>query len=74
VQEHELQVRQRARQPRGALHLGCENLQLEQQPALGQPREIFSQLGIVAQVRLRRETIERIRVPVELHAHAAQER
>ena len=58
----------------GIGHLWCEHLQVEAETILGKPRDIAPDFRIGAEVRPSRKTIERVFVPVQLHAHAAHQR
>ncbi len=70
--EHEGDAGEIARQGGGIAHLTREHLQIEAQPALLDVAEAGAPGRIGHQVRARREAIERILVPVQLLAHAAQ--
>ena len=59
---------------RGARHLRREHLQVEAPAVVGKPRDIALDLRIGAEVGTRGETVGRVLVPVQLHAHAAHQR
>ena len=59
---------------RGVRHLRREYLQVKTPAVLGEPPDIAPDHGIGAEIGPRSETVERILVPVQLHAHAAHQR
>ncbi len=65
---------QASARPRGVRHLRREHLQVKTPAVVGEPRDIAPDHGIGAEVRPRSEAVERIFVPVQLHAHAAHQR
>ena len=61
-------------EPGGIRHLRREHLQVEAEAILGEPGDIAPDFRIGAEVRPRGKAIERVFVPVQLHAHAAHQR
>lgn len=59
---------------RGIRHLRCEDLEIEAPAVVGEMRDVAADHGIEAEVGLCREAVERVLVPVQLHAHAAHQR
>ena len=55
-------------------HLRREHLQVEAPAIVGETGDVAPDHGIGAEVGPRREAIERVFVPVQLHAHAAHQR
>ena len=56
------------------LHLRREDLQVEDSAVVGEMRDIALDRRVGAEIGARGETVERVLVPVQLHAHAAQQR
>ena len=50
-------------------HLGRKHLQIEAPTIIGQPRDVAADGRVHGQIGTRGETIQRILVPVQLHAH-----
>src|SRR4051794_34301228 len=55
-------------------HLRCEHLQIKTPAVVGEARDVAANHGIDAEIGPCRETVERVLVPVQLHAHAAHQR
>ena len=56
------------------LHLRCEHLQIEAEAVIGEPRDVTADLWIGTEVWPGGKAIERVVVPVQLHADAAHQR
>ena len=72
--QDERHVRTGFGEPGGIRHLRREHLQVEAESILGEPRDIAPDFWIGAEVRPGRKAVERVFVPVQLHAHAAHQR
>ena len=59
---------------RGVRHLRREYLQVKTPAVVGEPADVAPDRGIGAEVGARGETVVRVFVPVQLHAHAAHQR
>ena len=72
--QHERDLRTGLGKAGGVRHLRREHLQIEAPAIVGEPRDVAADRRVRAQIGARGETIERVLVPVQLHAHASHQR
>src|SRR5258708_31613834 len=54
-------------------HLRCKHLQIKTPAVVGEPRDVAADGRVLAQIGARGKTIERVLVPVQLHAYATHQ-
>src|SRR5882757_9545184 len=74
VLQHERDLRTGFGQGGRVGHLRCEHLQIEAPAVVGEPRDVATKRRVRAQIRVRGEAVERVLVPVQLHAYATHQR
>src|SRR3984893_17102194 len=72
--QNELHLRARSRKPRAIGHLRRKNLQIEAPSIFSKPRDVATDCCVSAEIGTCSEAVERIFVPVQLHACAAHQR